>query len=170
MITIRACDESDLDDLVRIGRETYDETFRPMNTAETMDAYLAEAFDPRKILSELRSPGTEFYFLLDDGSPAGYLKLNSAPSQSDLNDPSSLEIERIYVRRGRTGQGLGRVLMDFALARAVELGRSWAWLGVWEKNTAALGFYRRMGFQEAGTHTFRMGEEIQRDFIMRREL
>jgi len=65
---------------------------------------------------------------------------------------------------------MGKTLMDFALARAVELGRSWAWLGVWEKNTAAIGFYRRMGFREAGTHTFHMGGEIQTDYIMRRDI
>ena len=41
---------------------------------------------------------SDFFFLYVDNQLAGYLKLNEAPSQSDLNDDASLEIERIYIR------------------------------------------------------------------------
>ncbi len=40
-------------------------------------------------------------------------------------------------------------------------------LGVWERNIDALGFYRRMGFTEAGRHSFRMGDEVQSDYVMK---
>jgi ribosomal protein S18 acetylase RimI-like enzyme len=60
--------------------------------------------------------------------------------------------------------------MGFALQKGSELGKRYAWLGVWEKNTSALAFYRKKGFTEAGTHTFRMGEEDQTDYIMKRQV
>jgi ribosomal protein S18 acetylase RimI-like enzyme len=167
-LTIRPCDERDLEALHEIGRETYDRTFRPMNAPETIDAYLSEAFTSEKLLSELRTEGCSFYFLYADGELAGYLKLNNAPAQSDLNDPASLEIERIYVREGRKGVGLGTAMMRFVLQKAAEAGKKYTWLGVWEKNTAALAFYRKWGFTEAGTHSFRMGDELQTDFILKR--
>jgi diamine N-acetyltransferase len=167
---ITPCGPDQVDALSEVGRETYDETFGPMNTRETMDAYLAEAFAREKLLGELRDPGCRFFFLHVDGELAGYLKVNEAPAQSDVNDPASLEIERIYVRARFKGRGLGRTLMEHALGLARQAGKTYAWLGVWERNADAIAFYGRMGFTEAGRHSFRMGDEIQSDLIMRREL
>jgi ribosomal protein S18 acetylase RimI-like enzyme len=42
------------------------------------------------------------------------------------------------------------------------------WLGVWEKNEAAIAFYKKMGFEEAGRHSFRMGDELQTDLVMKK--
>jgi ribosomal protein S18 acetylase RimI-like enzyme len=42
------------------------------------------------------------------------------------------------------------------------------WLGVWEANEKAIGFYRSQGFEVFGAHTFRLGGEEQRDLLMRR--
>ncbi len=49
-------------------------------------------------------------------------------------------------------------------------GKRYLWLGVWERNERAVGFYERMGFTKAGTHEFLMGAERQTDHLMRREL
>ncbi|MFZ7101404.1 MAG: GNAT family N-acetyltransferase [Peptococcaceae bacterium] len=48
--------------------------------------------------------------------------------------------------------------------------RSYIWLGVWEKNESAIRFYEKKGFYAVGTHAFFLGEEEQRDFIMRKNL
>jgi diamine N-acetyltransferase len=169
-ITIRPCLISDLDALRAIGYETYNDTFRDLNTQETMEKYLKEAFAEQKMLSELNNQDSRFFFLYVDNILAGYLKLNEAPSQSDINDPESLEIERIYVRTGYKGNKLGSTLMDFALQAAIKNGKRYAWLGVWEKNSSAILFYKKLGFEEAGRHTFRMGDELQSDLIMKKAL
>lgn len=167
-ISIRVCTETDLELLQQIGYETYDETFRSMNTVETINKYLAEAFSEDKLLSEMMNEGSSFYFMYSKNELAGYLKLNDVPGQSDLNDPDSLEIERIYVRKEYKGQGLGKVLMDYALQKTVELKKQYAWLGVWEKNAAALAFYKKAGFKEIGKHSFRMGDELQSDYLLKK--
>jgi ribosomal protein S18 acetylase RimI-like enzyme len=168
-ITIRPCLRSELETLCAIGRETYDDTFREMNTAETMERYLEEAFNAEKMLSEWSNPDSRFYFLYVDADLAGYLKVNDAPAQSDVHDPQSLEIERIYIRKAYKGKGLGTYLMNYALQLALDMGKRYAWLGVWEKNTAAIAFYQKMGFEEMGRHTFKMGDELQSDWIMKKE-
>ena len=169
-IHIRPCQISDLETVRTIGYETYDETFREMNTQETMDKYLEEAFNREKILAELSNPDSHFYFLYVGDVLAGYLKVNAAPAQSDVNDPESLEIERIYVKKAYKGKGLGSYLMNYALNLATEMGKQYAWLGVWEKNSAAIAFYKKMGFEEAGRHYFRMGDELQSDWVMKKTL
>jgi diamine N-acetyltransferase len=167
---IRPCDMSDLETLRNIAWQTYDDTFRHLNDPANMDAYLASAFTREKLQAELASPHSSFFFLLSDGAVAGYLKVNDAEAQTDLHDPQSLELERIYVTRDFQGLGLGKALVGKAMEVARERKRTFVWLGVWEKNGNAIAFYTKMGFSRIGTHDFYMGSERQTDWIMRREV
>lgn len=164
------CTANDIDELRELSIRTYFETFAHLNTPEDMDAYLKDAFDRNKLIGELSNANSEFYFLYFNDKLAGYLKLNEAPSQTDINDEASLEIERIYVSGEFQGEGLGRYLMEQALRMAAERKKQFAWLGVWEKNEKAIRFYTRNGFYEIGTHKFVMGEDVQTDYIMRKDL
>ena len=44
------------------------------------------------------------------------------------------------------------------------------WLGVWEENGKAQGFYGRMGLEKCGEHEFIMGTCVQMDWIMKKSL
>ena len=169
-IAIRRCTIKDFDVLRELSIRTYYETFAHLNTPEDMAAYLEDAFNVDKLMAELKDANSEFYFLYYNDKLAGYLKLNEAPSQTDINDKAALEIERIYVSSEFQGEGLGRYLMEQALSVAAERNKEYAWLGVWEKNEKAIRFYKKNGFYEIGTHTFVMGEDVQNDFIMRKDL
>lgn len=169
-VEIKKCDTNDLETLCELSRSTYRDTFAHLNTPENMDAYLSDSFAPEKIAEELSNPASCFYFLFADGELAGYLKINESPAQSDINDPLSLELERIYVKSGFQGGGLGRILLEKAQAEALSRDKRYLWLGVWEKNDKALVFYRKNGFYPIGTHAFVMGDDCQTDFIMRKDL
>ena len=169
-VLIRPCLISELETLQKIGYETFDDTFRVWNKPENIDHYLAEAFNSDKLFTELSNPDSHFFFLFVEDDLAGYIKVNVAPAQSDLNDPESLEIERIYVRKSYKGKGLGTRLMDYALRFAVEMGKRYAWLGVWDQNSDAIAFYQKMGFSEVGRHPFLLGDDLQTDLIMKKEL
>ena len=161
---------ADIDELRTLSIQTYYETFAAFNTPENMEEYLNRAFDREKLRRELSDKNSMFFVLLSDEKPAGYLKVNEAPSQTDVNDPASLEIERIYVSGEFQGEGLGRYLMEQAIRMAVERKKKYVWLGVWEKNEKALCFYKRNGFYQIGTHSFVMGDDEQTDYIMRKDL
>ena len=169
-IIFRKCTLKDLRTLKEFSIKTYYDSFAHLNTEEDMKAYLDKAFADDKLISELSNPESEFYFLFSSGSLAGYLKLNEGKAQSDIKDPDSLEIERIYISGEFQGKGLGNALMDKAIKEATERKKEYIWLGVWEKNSKAINFYKKLGFFEAGTHPFIMGEDIQRDYIMRKDL
>ena len=167
---LRQCTIDDFNILRELSIRTYYETFAHLNTPEDMAAYLEDAFNTDELSRELNDPCSAFYFLYCSGQIAGYLKLNEAPSQTDINDTASLEIERIYVSGEFQGKGLGTYLMKQALSIAAERKKQYAWLGVWEKNEKALRFYKKNGFYEIGTHIFVMGEDVQTDYIMKKEL
>ena len=167
---LKKCTIEDFDVLRELCIRTFYETFAHLNTVEDMQAYLDEAFEINKLRGELNNPDSDFFFLYFNDTLAGYLKLNEAPSQTDINDSSALEIERIYVASEFQGEGLGRYLMEQAIAIATERKKKYAWLGVWEKNEKAICFYMKNGFYEIGTHTFVMGEDVQTDYVMRKDL
>jgi diamine N-acetyltransferase len=169
-VRIRRCRMRDLERVRALARRTYDETFRHLNDPAVMDQYLADAFSRPRMERELRSPLCSFFFLFVGGALGGFLKLNVGQAQTDLKGEDTLEIERIYVVRELQGRGLGRILLEKAESIARRRKKGFVWLGVWERNTNAIGFYRRMGFVPAGTHDFQMGSELQTDFIMKKNL
>ena len=132
-----------------------------------MEAYTSKAYSRDQLFMELHNSRSEHYFLKDGDRPIGFLKLNLAGAQSDINDPRSLEVQRIYVDMAYQNQGLGAVLLDKAIERAKALGVDYIWLGVWEHNPNAIRFYERHGFHIFGNHRFVMGDEDQTDILMK---
>ncbi len=169
-LEIKECNLDDLFLLREFSYKTYNDTFRHMNSPSNMKAYLEEAFDINKLQAEMANSDSFFYFLYADKELAGYLKLNEYKAQTDIHDPQSIEIERIYVTKEFQGKGLGRTLLNKAVDVALTRMKLYIWLGVWGKNLNALRFYKNNGFYLIGKHSFFMGEEEQRDYILRKDL
>jgi ribosomal protein S18 acetylase RimI-like enzyme len=153
-----------------IGRQTFYETFAESNTEEDMAKYLDENFSAGKVSAELNNPDSEFFITWDEDEAIGYLKLNTGKAQTELQDETSLEIERIYVKSEYHGKKVGQILYDKALEVAIAHGKQSIWLGVWEENARAIKFYEKNGFVSFDKHIFKMGEDEQTDIMMRKQL
>lgn len=160
----------DLAILQDLGRQTFYETFAPHNSEEQIRQYLTESFAEDKLTQELEHSDSQFFIAWEEGNPVGYLKVNSGEAQTELQDETSLEIERIYVKSSHHGKKVGQLLYEKALEIAVELRKKYLWLGVWEKNHRAVSFYKKNGFGEFGKHIFRLGDEEQTDLMMKKML
>lgn len=169
-IIINTASTEDLETLQSLGRQTFSETFAESNSEEAMNTYLEESFSTEKMESELSNPYSYFFIAWEEEVAVGYLKLNSGPAQTELQDDTSLEIERIYVKKSHHGQKVGQLLYNKALETARLLNKTYLWLGVWEENLRALQFYRKNGFEEFGIHTFRLGNDDQTDLMMKKIL
>ncbi|MCC3215086.1 GNAT family N-acetyltransferase [Chryseobacterium sp. X308] len=169
-IIINKASAEDVEIVQNLGRQTFSETFAENNTEEAMKKYLEESFNTEKIKSELNNPDSFFYIAWEEDNPVGYLKVNSGKAQTELQDDTALEIERIYVKKSHHGKKVGQLLYNKALETAEQLKKSYLWLGVWEKNLRALQFYRKNGFVEFDKHIFRLGEEEQTDLMMKKVL
>lgn len=165
-VTTKKCTLDDLPKLQEISYETFYETFKDQNSPENMKSYLERAFQIKQLEQELSNPSSQFFFASYLGTVAGYLKVNTNDAQSEDMGEETLEIERIYVRSKFQRHGLGKYLVKKALDLAVEKNKRKIWLGVWEKNENAIGFYKRMGFVQTSAHSFFMGDEEQTDLIM----
>jgi diamine N-acetyltransferase len=165
-INIKKCTLEDLHILQEISYETFNETFKHQNSLENMNAYLKKAFNLKQLEKELSNISSQFFFVYFNNEVAGYVKVNTNDAQSEEMGDESLEIERIYIKNKFQKQGLGKYLINKAIEIAVERNKKKIWLGVWEKNEKAIGFYRKIGFVQTGVHPFYMGNEEQTDFIM----
>jgi len=166
-ITIKQATINDLSTLQRIGRQTFAETFSSTNSEENMANYLEEGFSAEKLVKELISEGSQFYFALLNNEAIGYLKLNTGQSQTELRDETAVEIERIYVLSAYHGKKVGQLLYDKAKEVAKRSGAKYVWLGVWEENPRAIRFYEKNGFVAFDKHIFKLGGEEQTDLMMK---
>lgn len=161
---------NDLDQLQKIGKQTFYETFAAGNTEENMTKYLDEGFSAEKLTTELNDKNAEFYFATLDDNVIGYLKLNFGQSQTELQDDKGLEIERIYVLKEFHGKSVGQLLYNQSIKIARQKNMDYVWLGVWEENPRAIHFYKKNGFVEFDKHIFKLGNDEQTDIMMKLKL
>lgn len=159
----------DLEDLVKMARESFLESFREGNKIENVMAYLEEAFTINQFKDEFQNEASTFFIAKKDVHIIGYCKVNLVPAQTDIQDPESLEIARLYVLKAYLGLGLGKRLLDHAESYARSLGKKYMWLGVWEHNKRAIRFYEKNGLEKFSSHPFPFGDEVQTDFLMKKE-
>ena len=145
---IKKCSLDDILDLQKIYRQTFFETFSEQNSEENMRIFLDKAYSEEKLKSEIEDKESETFLAVEN----------------------SLEIQRIYILKESKGLGIGTVFMNLAEKKAQELGVSFIWLGVWEKNFPAQKFYTDKGFRKFSEHAFVLGDDIQTDFLMKKEL
>ncbi|AKD03434.1 GNAT family N-acetyltransferase [Pontibacter korlensis] len=169
-INITRVTPADIDQLQKIGRQTFSETFSAGNTEKNMAKYLDEGFSIEKLTTELNNQSSEFYFATFGDEIVGYLKLNFGQSQTELKDNKALEIERIYVVKDFHGKGVGQLLYEKAIKIARQVDADYVWLGVWEENPRAINFYKKNGFVEFDRHIFRLGDDEQIDIMMKLQL
>lgn len=150
--------------------DTFYESFIWGNTEENLHQYMNAFFSHEKLYAEITNPSSEFYFALFNGHAIGYLKINVGNAQTELQNNNALEVERIYVKKEAQGKKTGQLLFDLAISIAKERKMDYLWLGVWEKNPGAIKFYQRNGLVQFATHSFKLGDDLQTDIMMKLDL
>jgi diamine N-acetyltransferase len=169
-IHIRRAEEEDALALSMFAERTFRDAFADSNSAANMQLHCAENYGQALQLAEIRDSSRETWLAETDGRLAAFVQLGLDAVLPLISCERPVEIQRFYVDASYHGAGLAHQLMAHVVARA-KAGRSAVlWLGVWERNPRAMAFYRKWEFDVFGEHTFRLGEDLQRDLIMRRDV
>ena len=169
-LSLRQATKQDAVLIADISRQTFYDTFAAYNTQEDMSKFLNEQFTRGKLMLEVGASENTFLLAYHDAEIAGYVKLRESKPPKSLQNNRALEIARIYSMTHMIGKGIGKLLMQASLDLAKAKEKETVWLGVWEKNQRAIEFYTKWGFEKFDETYFLLGDDMQRDWLMRKVL
>jgi ribosomal protein S18 acetylase RimI-like enzyme len=167
-IRIRRAMDDDALALSLLAEKTFRTAFADSNTAENMRLHCAASYGHALQLAEIRDPGCETWVAEAGSRLIAYVQLRLNAVSSVVLDERPVEIQRFYVEAAHHGSGLAHDLMQHVVARVEAAGSAALWLGVWERNSRAVAFYLKSGFDVVGEQVFKVGDDPQRDLVMRR--
>ncbi len=167
-LSIHRAIQEDASIIANLGARTFEASFGTQNRPEDMEQYLASSFSTEQIEAEIADPASTFLLAHEKGEAIGYAMLLDGKSPNSVNGSRPVELVRIYVEQEAIGRGYGSALMNACLETAESNGNRTIWLGVWERNEQAIGFYEKWGFAKVGVKEFVLGSDLQTDLIMER--
>lgn len=168
-LSIRYATAADAALIADMSRQTFYDTFARDNTKEDMDKFLSEQFTRGALMMEVGLREHSFLLAYAGEEPAGYVKLRDGKKPLDIK-VAAIEIARIYVVKDFIGKGVGKLLMQACIDEAKKKDKETLWLCVWEKNQRAIDFYTAWDFQKFGVCNFILGNDLQHDWMMKKEL
>jgi diamine N-acetyltransferase len=170
-MTIIKCQTDDAAELLTVARQSFMDAFEKVSNPDNFKTYIAKAFTPSVVAEELAHSESVFYFMKnDDNETVGYIKLRWDASEEFFPNEKALQLQRIYLLEKHWNKGYGKVLLDFCENYARQNAYEWIWLIVWFENHGAIRFYEREGWEKFGHKDFPFGNEIHRDFALRKKL
>lgn len=169
-VKIRRGTSHDVESVAKLAAQTFHEAFARDNKADDMATYVAASFSPAQIRSELADPRAIFLLAEVSQQTVGYAKLYVHDAPDCITGCDPVELVRLYVRENWLGSGTGAALMQACIEEAKTGNHKTLWLGVWENNKHARTFYQNWGFIDVGSHEFMLGEDVQIDILMERQL
>ncbi len=162
---------SRLDELADVAARTFPLACPPSVTPPDVAAFIAENLTPARFAEYLTDPDRVVLTAIDDGRIVGYaLMIRGVPDDAEVaravTARPAVELSKMYVLPEAHGAGVSTALMSAALQHAATLGAACVWLGVNQQNQRAQRFYAKHGFTVTGTKTFRLGTQIEQDYVM----
>jgi len=137
-------DETEAGTLIELARAFHHEDSHPLDAAG--EAAL------RQIAQD--EPLARAWIVRENGEAVGYLVITLGFSVEYGGRDGF--IDDLYVEPAARGRGLGRKLLEFAVAQAANLGIGTLHLEVETNNKSANRLYRKTGFEETGRRLMRL--------------
>ena len=174
-IDVTAAVVADLPELADVAARTFPLACPASVTAENIAAFIEENLSETRFRDYLADPDRVVLAAREDGRIVGYVMLiHGVPDDDDVQRAvivrPALELSKMYVLPDSHGAGVSAALMTAALNSATELGAATVWLGVNQQNHRAQRFYTKHGFAISGTKIFRLGADIENDYVMVRPI
>ncbi len=163
---LRPATPADVPALAKIGQDSFVATFGRLYRPEDLAAFLDEAHSEDAVLGEVTNPHCTYRLAEIGGELVGYCKMRH-PSGYDghSNARNPIALAQLYTAPGRTGEGIGAALMDWAIDHARQRGCDAIQLSVYAENFGAQRFYQRYGFAKIADITFTVGEHVDPEFL-----
>lgn len=157
---------ADIPALARLGRESFVAKFGTLYRPEDLAEFLESTHSEAAVAAEFADPNKLYCLAERDGALVGYCKLSLTCGWPEYaRGANAIEIKQLYTAPEMSGQGLGAALMDWVFAQAKERQADEIQLSVWSGNDGAQRFYARYGFAKVADIQFRVGEQLDDEFL-----
>ena len=153
----------DAAELAAVAALTFPLACPPSVTADNIAAFIEANLSAGRFADYVDDPDRAVVIARQDDRIVGYAMLVRGGTDA-------AELSKMYVLPDRHSRGAAAALMERALAVATDWGVRRVWLGVNQENQRAQRFYLKSGFTVSGTRTFRLGADVESDYVMTREL
>ena len=167
-VAFRTAGPADARAIDRVFRTSFCATFAHLYRPEDLAAFLGQ-FTLEAWRTELADPDYGFEVAEKGAEVVGYVKLGPLKFAAATRGEAIL-LSQLYVLPDHLRAGIGRQLMDRAIAEARRRGKDELFLTVFIDNDRARRFYERYGFEVVGRYDFMVGSQADKDVIMRKAL
>ena len=165
-LILRGATAADIPALARLAIDSFVGKFGDMYTPEDLAAFLAESYSHSTIAAELANPARLYQLAERGGQMVAFCKLGLSCSFPDhARGNNVLELKQLYALPEATGSGIGAALMDWAMGEFAARGADEVQISVFSGNEGAQRFYQRYGFEKVADVTFRVGTQIDAEFL-----
>jgi GNAT superfamily N-acetyltransferase len=166
--SLRPCGPGSEGKLALVGAASFLETFAGFLPGEDILAHCRNQHSAAKNAAMLADVETHACLAEVKDAPVGYAVVRPPDLPVQLA-PDDFELKRIYLLHRFQGSGIGAALMEWSVEKARSLGKRRLLLGVNAENKA-IEFYRRQGFEDAGTRRFQVGNTLCDDLILAKKI
>ena len=170
-LVLRAPTAADLTQLSLLGTAAFVHKFGDLYRPEDLLPFLAETHSEAALARALADPQTRYQVAERGGVLVGWIKLGLACAFPEhARGHRAMELKQLYTAPNAQGGGIGAALMDWAMATFAALGADEVQLSVWQHNPGAQRFYQRYGFARVAEVSFRVGSQLDEEFLFSRML
>lgn len=166
---LRPATPADTATLSNLATRAFVAKFGHLYRPEDLASFLAENLSEPAIAAEITNPDRVYRLAERDGALLGYCKIGLTCGFPDhARGRRVMELKQLYTAPEAIGGGIGGALMDWAMAEFTARGADEVQLSVYAHNDGAHRFYRRYGFDKVADITFRVGEQLDEEFLFAR--
>jgi ribosomal protein S18 acetylase RimI-like enzyme len=167
-MTLRPAVPADIPDLVEVSRAAIIDAFGHLYDPADLDAFLSEWRSPERFAAAVADSDTAVTLATEDGQILGYCLTVFGKGFDERPEPQPAHpayLSQLYCSQAATGKGLGKALINDAIAAAKARGCDAVQLSVYSENVGAQRFYQRVGFAKVADIYFWVGNQRDDEFL-----
>ena len=110
------------------------------------DWYVNTQYCEKNILKELLEENSEDYFIFFNNKVIGNFRFIWDEKLTGLSNQNQLKLHRIYLHPKFQGNGIGKTLLAWLDAKAIQKGSEIIWLDAMDAQSKAFQFYKKLGY------------------------
>lgn len=168
---LRPANSADLPALSRLAIDSFVAKFGALYSADDLADFLAENLCEAAFAADLANPDRLIQLAERDGELLAFAKISLVCSFPEYaRGKRTMELKQLYADAAATGMGIGGQLMDWAMDQFTRRGADEVQLSVYSENYGAHRFYARYGFAKVADVTFKVGEQLDPEYLYARML